>query len=293
MRTTEEYHEMVEAALPAMLPQPMGYGEEAIRAARYSLLAGGKRLRPALTLAACESVGGDARDALHAACAIECIHTYSLIHDDLPALDDDDMRRGRPSCHARYGEATAIIAGDGLNTHAFWLVAEGARRAGKHVGRHMRALAHIASGAGFYGMVSGQAADLALTRDGWGDEALAFIHANKTAALFRASVLAGAEIGGADEGAIRQFDGYGLHLGLAFQAADDILDVTGTAEQLGKTPGKDERDGKLTYVALHGMEAAVRHLQRESAAAAEIAEAIPGDTALLAELARSLANRTR
>ena len=293
MRTMDQYRAMVEKALPEMLPPALGYGGAAIRAARYSLLAGGKRIRPSLTLAACELVGGDASEALNAACALECIHAYSLIHDDLPALDNDDMRRGRPSCHARYGEAVAILAGDGLNTHAFWLIAQGALRAGANAERHMRALSHIAAAAGFHGMVSGQSADICLEKADWGEAALGYVHVNKTAAMFRAAVLAGAEIGGVDQADLDAFSEYALRLGLAFQAADDVLDVTSTPEELGKTPGKDAIEDKMTVVSLYGIEQAQRRVRQESRVAAEIARTLPGDSEIFVELANSLAERTR
>jgi geranylgeranyl diphosphate synthase type II len=292
MRSLGTYCGMVEEALPSMLPPAVGYGAKATEAARYSLLLGGKRLRPALLLAACEGVGGDAREALHAACALECIHTYSLIHDDLPAMDDDDLRRGKPACHKQYGEDMAILAGDGLNTHAFWLIAEGARKAGRHYDRHLRALSAIASAAGFYGMVTGQAADVTLSRDTAGDDALAFIHANKTAALFRAAMVAGAEIGGADAETVGALADYGQHLGLAFQAADDVLDATSTPEQLGKTPGKDERAGKLTIVTLHGLEAAKERGYTETDRAIEAVASL-GEARYFVDLANALVDRER
>ncbi len=292
MRPFEEYCALIEAALPSCLPAAPSYGGLAAEAALYSLLIGGKRLRPSLLLAACECVGGSAQEAMSAACAVECIHTYSLIHDDLPALDDDALRRGKPSCHAKYGEAVAILAGDGLNTHAFALLAQGALAAGERAERHVRALWHIASAAGFSGMVAGQAADIAATKS-QDEHLLAFIHENKTAALIRASVLAGAAIGGADEEQEHIFFTYGLHLGLAFQVADDILDATSTPEELGKTPGKDARDGKLTSVSLFGLDQARKRAERESALAAEALAPLGERAASLVGIALSLAHRRR
>jgi geranylgeranyl diphosphate synthase type II len=221
-------------------------------AMEHSLLAGGKRLRPALVLAACDLVGGEREAALPGALALEMIHTYSLIHDDLPAMDDDDLRRGKPTCHVAFGEATAILAGDALLTEAFAVLA-GSKAEPKRV---RRAIAELATAAGAAGMVGGQQLDL----EGEGGKATAAavegIHEKKTAALIRASVLLGGVLGGGQDEEISSLGRYGHALGLAFQAADDVLDATSTAEELGKSPGKDAEQGKLTLVAAVGLEKA-------------------------------------
>ena len=231
---------------------------------RYSLFAGGKRLRPILALASAELCEGSATDAMPAACAVECIHTYSLIHDDLPCMDDDDLRRGRPTSHVVYGEGMAILAGDGLQAEAFSLLAREPQ--GHHptlMTRKLRALALVAAAAGPAGMVGGQAIDLAAVSPAPGVSAvpldpagLQAMHLRKTGALIRVSVVAGAVMAGADGQLIAAVDEYGKEIGLAFQIVDDILDVEGAAATLGKTAGKDEAAGKPTYPAFFGLEQA-------------------------------------
>ena len=262
----------VEAALEGFLPTPPGVPAVVADAMRYSLMAGGKRLRPLLVLAGAEgvaqAVGGSAaaaRDAaMPAACALEMIHTYSLIHDDLPAMDDDDLRRGRATSHVVFGEGLAILAGDGLQAEAFSLLAREPQ--GYHptlMTRKLRVLALIASAAGPTGMVGGQAIDLAAVSPAPGVNAvpldpagLQAMHMRKTGALIRASVVAGAVMAGADERLTAAVDDYGQEIGLAFQIVDDILDVEGAAATLGKTAGKDEAAGKPTYPAFFGLDQA-------------------------------------
>jgi len=229
---------------------------------RYSVFAGGKRLRPVLTLAAAEAVDRRASDlALPAACAIEMIHTYSLIHDDLPAMDNDTLRRGRPTLHVIYGDGIAILAGDGLHAEAFTLLArEPATGAAAIAERKLRVLRVIGDAAGPAGMVGGQAIDLqaagqalgrAVTLDA---EGLREMHARKTGALIRASAVSGAIMAGASVDMVAAMDRYATEVGLAFQIVDDILDVEGAAEELGKTTGKDAADAKPTYPSLFGLE---------------------------------------
>jgi geranylgeranyl diphosphate synthase type II len=224
------------------------------------VFAGGKRVRPVLMLAACETVGGDLNQALPAACAMEMIHTYSLIHDDLPAMDDDDFRRGNPTNHKVYGEATAILAGDALLTEAFILLA-GDQEHGDAAAR-LRVIHEIATASGSRGMVGGQVVDMESEGKGEIDLAtLSYIHTHKTGALIRASVRAGAILGGATEQSLAALTHYGEAIGLAFQIADDILDVEGTTEELGKDAGSDQARGKATYPALVGLEASKARAQ--------------------------------
>jgi geranylgeranyl diphosphate synthase type II len=230
---------------------------------RYSLLAGGKRLRPLLCLAACDAVGGDWHLALPAACALECIHTYSLVHDDLPAMDDDTMRRGRPTLHVVAGEGLAILAGDGLLTEAFALLArEPDTTDPELVRRKLRVVGIVARAAGAAGMVGGQAIDLACVAPAphappqapLDLTGLQQMHGRKTGALIRAAAVAGAVMGGAPDDVVAEMDAAMADLGLAFQIVDDVLDVAGASSELGKTAGKDAAAGKPTYPALVGLE---------------------------------------
>ena len=266
----------VDAALERLLPAPPECPPRIAEAVRYSVFAGGKRLRPLLVLAAADAVGAQGTPAedgaiMPAACAIEMIHTYSLIHDDLPAMDDDTERRGRPTSHVVYGEGIAILAGDGLLTEAFRVLARHPRAATPEVAaRKLRVLARVAQAAGVGGMVGGQVIDLEAAgqlppgprRSGSATSmdarALDAMHARKTGALIRAAATAGAIMAGASDAAVDAVDEYASHLGLAFQIVDDILDVEGDARTLGKTAGKDAATGKLTYPALHGLDASRR-----------------------------------
>jgi geranylgeranyl diphosphate synthase type II len=268
----------IDAALLAFLPSPPACPEAVADAMRYSVTAGGKRLRPILCLASAEAVGGHRRMAMPAACALEFIHTYSLIHDDLPAMDNDTLRRGRPTLHVVAGEGMAILAGDGLLTEAFALMArEPQGNEPSLVARKVRVIGIVASGAGATGMVGGQAIDLACVTPGTDGslpaaldaESLRAMHARKTGALIRASATAGAVMGGADDVQIDAIDRAAAELGLAFQIVDDVLDVEGASATLGKTAGKDAAAGKPTYPALYGLEAskhmAVECLERAAA----------------------------
>jgi len=223
-----------------------------IEAMRYSLFAGGKRVRPILCVAACESVGGTASKVLPAAVALECIHTYSLIHDDLPAMDDDNLRRGKPTNHMLYGEAGAILAGDGLLTLAFELLSELAADI-EPIDR-LRIINIIARAAGPLGMVGGQAMDIACEGKEIGIDTLRQIHSRKTGALITAAVQSGAVIGGASPEKFSALSTYGEKIGLAFQIVDDLLNVEGSTEQLGKAAGSDIKLSKATYPAIFGVE---------------------------------------
>jgi geranylgeranyl diphosphate synthase type II len=259
----DERRAQVNRVLEELLPATGGGKPATIEEAmRYSLSAGGKRLRPILALAAAEAVGGKASAPLLAvAASLELIHTYSLIHDDLPAMDDDDVRRGRPTSHKVFGEALAILAGDGLLTLAFELLTRPDVAGAVPPSRLVRVIQEIATAAGYQGMVGGQLLDLQAEGSGVVDEAgLERIHRRKTGALIRASVRAGAMIGGAGAKALTALSRYGERIGLAFQIMDDILDVEGTAAELGKAVNNDRSKGKATYPALLGLEASKKKL---------------------------------
>lgn len=249
----KERCQVVDEALERYLPQGTELPASLHASMRYSVFAGGKRVRPVLMLAACETVGGAIAAVLPAACAMEMIHTYSLIHDDLPAMDDDDFRRGNPTNHKVYGEATAILAGDALLTEAFILLS---REEGGDAAAKLKVIHEIAAASGSRGMVGGQVVDMESEGKGEIDLAtLSYIHTHKTGALIRASVRAGAILGGASVEQLKSLTRYAEAIGLAFQIADDILDVEGTTEELGKDAGSDEARGKATYPALVGLEA--------------------------------------
>ncbi len=281
-------------ALPAGAPAGPARIHEAMR---YSLRAGGKRLRPVLALAAAEVAGGEAAlaSALPVAAALECIHTYSLIHDDLPCMDDDDLRRGRPTCHRAFDEATALLAGDALLTQAFLILGEAYAARPVLAARLLRETAGAASGRR---LVGGQMQDL-LAEDALASgrapataDDLEFIHLNKTAAMLEASLVCGGLAGGLDGEPVENLRRAGRHLGLAFQIVDDVLDATADTAALGKTAGKDARAGKATYVCLHGLEKARALAAEETARADDALRALPGDSSFLLFLAgRMLARK--
>ena len=245
---------LVDEALDRYLPREDELPSSLHRAMRYSVFAGGKRVRPILMLAACEAAGGTIGQAMAAACAMEMIHTYSLIHDDLPAMDDDDFRRGNPTNHKVFGEATAILAGDALLTEAFILLSNPEAGAGLPPSDRLAVIQEIARCAGSHGMVGGQVVDM--ESEGKKDidlPTVQYIHTHKTGALIKASVKAGAILGGAGEAELAAFTRYGEAIGLAFQIADDILDIEGTTEEIGKDAGSDEERGKATYPAVVGL----------------------------------------
>jgi geranylgeranyl diphosphate synthase type II len=276
---------LVDAALERLLPAPRGPAGRLHEAMRYAVMAGGKRLRPIIAIAACEAAGGKSSDVVEPAAALELIHTYSLIHDDLPAMDDDDLRRGRPTTHRAYGEAEAILAGDALLTLAFEIMA--GMPQGEHLEeRRADCVAVAARRAGAAGMVGGQMADLEAEGCDVDADGLRWIHRHKTGALISASAEIGAIHAGADDDARSALSEFGESMGLAFQIADDILDCTATAEQLGKTPGKDVKAGKATYPALFGLEAA----RRRAAELIEEAAARLRPLDLLSEALEELAN---
>ncbi len=265
-RYLKERAEIVEQALARAVETTTGSSARLYEAMRYSLLAGGKRLRPILVLASCEAVGGRLDTAMGLACAVEMIHTYSLIHDDLPCMDDDDFRRGRPTNHKVYGDAIATLAGDALLTDAFMLLA---RSTPNSVPREvvLDTVAELAHAAGSAGMVGGQAIDLLGEGKSKTIEELEELHGKKTGALFLASVRGGARLGGASSAQIESLDSYARALGLAFQVVDDLLDVQGSSEQLGKRAQKDSERGKATYPSILGIERSqdlARELERRA-----------------------------
>ena len=251
----------VDAALERVLPPESAPPPTVHRAMRYSVLAGGKRLRPTLVIAGAEAVGAPAATVMPTACALEMIHTYSLIHDDLPAMDDDDYRRGRLTSHKVFGDAVAILAGDALLTLAFKLVAENAAMV-TDPRVVCDVVAAIADASGTNGMVGGQVVDIESEGKAITPETLEYIHRHKTAALLRTSLWVGARLGGGDAAALAAINDAGQRLGLAFQIVDDILDVEGSLEALGKTAGSDARKQKATYPALHGLEVSRREARR-------------------------------
>jgi geranylgeranyl diphosphate synthase type II len=244
----------VDRALLAFLPPETDHPETLHRAMRYSVLAGGKRLRPVLVIAGAEAAGGGMDEVLPAACAMELIHTYSLVHDDLPAMDNDDLRRGRPTNHKVFGEAVAILAGDALLTLAFRLLAENVRD-GRDPARLGAVLVDVADAAGHRGMVGGQVADLEAEGKPVAADVVEYIHQHKTGALIQVSLRVGAVLCGAPPATVAALTTAGRALGVAFQIVDDILDVTSTPEELGKTPGKDVAQQKATYPGVHGLAA--------------------------------------
>jgi geranylgeranyl diphosphate synthase type II len=225
------------------------------QAMQYSLMAGGKRLRPVLCMASCEAIGGCAQETLPAACAMEMIHTYSLIHDDLPAMDDDALRRGKPTCHVQFDEATAILAGDALLTMAFQMLSDHAVTKNNHTDRWLRVIQRVSRAAGCQGMIEGQMRDIVAEHAVLSPSALERLHALKTGALIEAAIVSGAILGGGSEDQIRDLTSYAGYIGLAFQVKDDVLNVAGDPELLGKGVGTDAQRQKSTYPSLMGLEA--------------------------------------
>jgi geranylgeranyl diphosphate synthase type II len=277
VRSPEELREAVEAYLDGLSLGPdLG---ELERALRYSLLGGGKRIRPVLCLATGEALGRDATELLPAACALELVHTFSLVHDDLPALDDDQLRRGQPSAHVRFGEGIAILAGDALLTEAFRLALS------YPTPEPARVLAEATAG-----MIGGQYIDITTDGDLDGD-GLAALHRLKTGRLLSASIESAVVIAALPPAEREPWRAFGRELGLLFQIVDDILDATGTAAELGKTPGKDEATGKVTYVSLYGVERARELADEARKRVVERLEALPSDTTVLAELVAAIRER--
>ncbi|HWQ33773.1 MAG TPA: farnesyl diphosphate synthase [Blastocatellia bacterium] len=289
----EQQRVKVDEWLDRLLPTERETPAEIHQAMRYSTMAGGKRLRPILTIATAEACGLSGRESedriMPAACALEMIHTYSLIHDDLPAMDNDDLRRGRPTCHVVFGEAMAILAGDALLTQAFRALADDLRGSAE---TKVRVISEVAQAAGTTrALIGGQVLDIQNEGRQIDGAQLAEIHRAKTGALIRCAVRIGAIIGGATETELQHFTEYGEKAGLAFQIADDVLDATATSEQLGKTAGKDAASHKATYATIHGLDVARQMAAQvcdEAVAAARRAK--PG-TRVLEEIARFIIER--
>ncbi|MBN1625391.1 MAG: polyprenyl synthetase family protein [Deltaproteobacteria bacterium] len=243
----------VDEALKRYMPGPHGHAGKLIEAMNYSLFAGGKRLRPILCISGAEAVGGDAEKVLPAACALEMIHTYSLIHDDLPAMDNDDLRRGKPTSHKTFGEAIAILAGDGLLTEAFAILARLELSGTGAADVIKKIIGLIATASGWQGMVGGQAMDILSEGKDIDSSIMGYIHSHKTGALITASVTSGAILGGCSQEHLNDITIYGQKIGLAFQIADDILDIEGNAEEMGKGTGGDSKKGKNTFPSVYGL----------------------------------------
>ncbi len=281
----------IDAALDRLAPPETTPPETIHRAMRYSLFAGGKRIRPMLCLEAGRTVAEEGPGLEEAACALELVHTYSLIHDDLPALDNDDFRRGRPTCHKQFGEALAILAGDALLTLAFQVLGSIEGLPGE---RRARLAAELAAAAGSVGgMVGGQVHDLEGEKQTPTPELLERIHRAKTGALLTASVRLGAICAGAGEGELAALTGYGRHIGLAFQIVDDILDVEQPSEALGKTAGKDARHHKITFPAVYGLAESHRMAEEEAARAVAALDGFGDRAARLRQLADFIVRRKR
>lgn len=286
--TLNSYRERIEAALLTLTPAAETRPAMLHRAMRYSLEAGGKRLRPCLLLAACDINPKDGVDPLAAAVAVECLHTYSLIHDDLPCMDDSELRRGRPTCHKQFDEETALLAGDALLTHSLWMLAE-----------HYAHVPQIAVGlvrdlgqaGGSEGMIGGQMEDLISEKGTPTAEQLDYIHRHKTGALMRASLTMGTRLTGADDAEVAIMHEAGTHLGLAFQIIDDILDVTSDAETMGKPVGADVDNSKMTYPSLYGLEASRAKASEHTARAIDLFQSLKGDSSFLIALARYMEQR--
>ena len=274
---------LIDSELDRLIPTETTEPVRLHSAIRWSLFAGGKRFRPALVIATGEAFGVPSAHLLRTACAFEMIHTYSLIHDDLPSMDDDDLRRGRPTCHVKFDEATAILAGDALQALAFQTIAKDEQLSADV---RVRVAAELARGAGTpVGMVSGQARDLEAESKTVDVNTLERIHLEKTGALICAAARCGATIGGAADNELRAITDYATSLGLLFQITDDLLDVTATAGEMGKTPGKDARSRKATYPAIHGIEATRAKIDAAHSAACSALDRIERGTQTLRAIA--------
>lgn len=293
-RTFEEYKALLDEHLLDFIPDIDQKSITLYDSMKYSLLAGGKRIRPVLLLAACEFCGGKAEEALPYACAIEYIHTYSLIHDDLPCMDDDELRRGQPTNHVIYGDAVATLAGDGLQAAAFEAMQRDMLLYFDNfdaLKSRVRAAYEIVKGAGVTGMVAGQIADVEAENKRCSKEFLDYIHITKTADMIISAVRAGARLGSCSDQELDNLTVYAENLGLAFQVCDDILDVEGDQELLGKEVGHDEANSKATYPAMYGLDESKKKLRELTDAAKEALAEYYDNAELFVELAEMLATR--
>lgn len=300
MRTLSQYAELVNARLKEIFPtleadtfQEGGVPELLVRSMNYSLLAGGKRLRPSMLLAAVEMLDGSAEQALDFACAVEMIHSYSLIHDDLPGMDDDTMRRGRPTNHVVFGVGQAILAGDGLLNGAFECMLRASLKHPERAQDYLRAISEVATGAGISGMIAGQVLDLWCERQAVTDAAaLSFIQRNKTACMFIYPLRAAGWLAGASTAQIEALGAYGEAFGRLFQATDDLLDVVGDAGKMGKTLGKDAQQGKLTMVSLYGIEGTRERVGDQLRKGMQALEIFDAKADFFRDLIAAMVNRT-
>jgi geranylgeranyl diphosphate synthase type II len=283
--------DLVDKSLEKLVPPATTFPPSVHEAMRYSLFAGGKRVRPILALAAAEALGAKTADLLPIADSLELIHTYSLIHDDLPAMDDDDFRRGLPTCHKKFGEALAILAGDGLLTMAFEVLSDPRRLKTVSAARLVAVIKEISTSSGVFGMVGGQVVDIESEGKDVDFPTLEYIHTRKTGALIRASVRVGALYAKAGRRQFLALTHYGEMVGLAFQIADDILDITGTREEIGKDVGSDLKKGKKTFPAFYGLEESRRRAAEVSARAVASLQGFGRAADPLRELAKYIVNR--
>ncbi|MDO4288068.1 MAG: polyprenyl synthetase family protein [Eubacterium sp.] len=290
----EQRTEHIDAALNACFEKKFEAPDNIVSAMKYSLFAGGKRLRPVLMMEACRCFGGDEAAVVPLACAIEMIHTYSLIHDDLPAMDNDDLRRGKPTNHKVYGENMAILAGDALLNYAMEIAVDGMPfDTLEHARIYGRAFRVLAEAAGVNGMIGGQTGDILSENMEINEEQLFYIHAHKTGALLKAAILCGALVGGADAESLRALERYSEKIGLAFQIVDDMLDVLGDEKTLGKPIGSDEKNHKTTFVTLYGMASSEEKVAELEAGALEDLAQVKGDTAFLKAMVRYICHRNK
>ena len=275
----EQLHKYLAVRYPEIIFEAMG----------YSVFAGGKRLRPVLMLSACEAEGGAEDDVLPYACALEMIHTYSLIHDDLPEMDNDDFRRGKPTCHKKFDQGIAVLAGDGLLTYAFEIMLKKAYV--DFDSKYVKAAENTARLSGSEGMLVGQVVDVVSEGKAIDKDTLSYIHKNKTGGLIKAALMNGAVIAGADESVVRKYELMGDKLGLAFQIMDDILDVTSTEETLGKPVFSDEKNHKVTYVTMYGLEKAEEEYLKLCKEVNALAGQLGGEGCFMQAYCVSLVNR--
>lgn len=290
----EQNKQVFDKVLPTMLPEVTDGQDEVVEAMRYSLANGGKRIRPLLVMEfakACGNTGTKYDDALPFACAVEMIHTYSLIHDDLPCMDDDDMRRGQPSCHKKFGEATALLAGDALLTTAFQILADAGERSELPPGVILKMIRKLAYNAGVNGMIGGQVIDLKYENTPVSIEQVTKVDLLKTSALIEAACILGCYAGGATEEMLRAACVYAKKLGLAFQIQDDILDVTGDQNLLGKPVGSDDQNKKSTYVSLLGLEKSKTFVKELTEEAVSVLCVFPYEKEELSDIAYTLVDR--